>query len=163
MKFFNDSLVRVSQFVLEDWAMMLVDDSTTGSTAFDPNKPFFLARAEYTSVFCGSIYVFCQREFMQALADNLLGLDPDEELSEADYKDALKEFANVVSGNFLTDAFGEDAVFDLPIITVKECPFVDVERYLNEDSVYFIGDDIPVALRVEIAADEEAHSEEDLY
>lgn len=154
MKFFNDSLGRIAETMLSGWGMMLVDPSDSGNAIFDETEPFLLASAVYASVFSGDVVVICQQPLAEALTRNLLGLDFDADVSDDDIRDALKELANVVSGNFVTEAFGEEAVFDLPSIEVKTCGKSEIARFLGTDTIYYLADDMPIAFRVEIAADE---------
>ena len=142
--------------MLADWAMMLVEEVEEGDEpSFDPDATFYTASAKYSGVFDGELIVVCQQAFSDILVQNVLGLSPDEEVSDADRKDALQELANVVSGNLLTEAFGTEAVFDLPDYLVGECSFEKVKEYLGDDCLSYLADDEPVTFRLEIDADDD--------
>lgn len=59
----------------------------------------------------GSLAIFIRGELVQSMVANMLG--DDEALSEQDRVDGVKEVANVICGNALTQTMGEDKVFNL--------------------------------------------------
>lgn len=74
----------------------------------------------YSGPAAGTLRLQCTRKFSIQLAANLLGADPKDADVEQKAYDAVKEFMNIVCGQFITAAHGTEAVFDLtiPHITV---------------------------------------------
>ena len=63
----------------------------------------------------GTLRLQCTSEFGVLLAANLLGIDPEDDDAESKAQDAVKEFMNIVCGQFVTAAHGTNDVFDLTI------------------------------------------------
>lgn len=138
--------------VLEDWAMMLIEDLPLVSVdTFNNEMPIFMSWINLHGNISGAVSIVAQKEFMQTLARNLLGQDPDEPLSEDECTDAFKEMGNVLAGNFITEAYGEEIVFDLIHPNVTEIPQTDLARFTNRNIVFgFMADDSPVAVSFSI-------------
>lgn len=68
----------------------------------------------------GTLRLRCTREFAALLAANLLGIEPDDEAAHEKAQDALKELMNVLCGQFVTDTYGRDAVFNLSLPALQE-------------------------------------------
>ena len=56
------------------------------------------------------------------LAANLLGTDPMDDDAKSKANDAVKEFMNIVCGQFITASHGTEDVFDLTIPQIRELP-----------------------------------------
>ncbi|MCC6220332.1 MAG: chemotaxis protein CheX [Deltaproteobacteria bacterium] len=153
MKTFNTTLQEVMYFVLDEWAMMLADPDEAAEVSFDPESIYYVVIATYHGVFDGTLSIIAQNGFIELLTDNLLGIDPGEGLSQEDKLDALKELANVVSGNFLVEAFGKETVFELPSFESFCVEPQDIHKFLNDDFVYCVGDEQVVALDFNIRSD----------
>lgn len=144
MKAFRSTLEQVGRHVLEEWAMMLVDIDLPGPAGFDPGAPFYLVRANYRGVFDGTLSVLCQAGFLNTLGLNLCGVD--EPISPGERLDSLKELTNVISGNFLVEAFGEETVFDLPAFELLTVGQEGAAEILGREPVWCLGDGEPVAI-----------------
>lgn len=70
----------------------------------------------------GTLCLQCTRNFTILLASNLLGTNPDEIEAESAAEDAVKEFMNIVCGQFITAEFGTECVFSLTIPQIIELP-----------------------------------------
>jgi CheY-specific phosphatase CheX len=70
---------------------------------------------EFSGIAQGSIGLWADEGFAQLIAANMLGVDTDDEGASCRATDALKEVLNMIVGNFLTEAYGEEPVFDLGI------------------------------------------------
>lgn len=125
-------LEGVSLLALEDWGMCMVEPREADVDLCKAAEGgHYLATMTFKGLLSGSLFVLCQRPFMENLCRNLLGLDFDEEVSVADAMDALRELTNVLSGNFLTQAYGEDTVFELIYPTAREADDADIDRILS--------------------------------
>lgn len=145
-------LKRVSLKVLEDWGMMLVDEvPDLTPAAFNPNEPVYMSWIELHGSVSGAVSIVAQKDFMCNLAGNLLGALDADDLSDEDWKDSFKEMGNVLAGNFITEAYGKDVVFDLLNPSVSEIPFTDLDRFTQRSVVFgFMADDKPVAMTFSI-------------
>ncbi len=70
----------------------------------------------------GTLRLRCTREFSTRLAANLLGTDVGDAGAEQQPNDAVKEFVNIVCGQFITAAHGTEEVFNLTIPKIAELP-----------------------------------------
>lgn len=135
----KQALEATSIMVLEDWALMLVDPAT--SKKIDTSgEPLYCSRIKFKGTGKGEICIVADKDFIKMLASNVLGTD--DSVQEETIFDAFAEMANVVAGNFLTEAYGADKLFDLtPPVTaeaaddiVETCSKTDSSIYLNADS-----------------------------
>jgi CheY-specific phosphatase CheX len=69
----------------------------------------------------GRVAVAATQNLIEALARNLLALDPDAVVAEMDCRDALAELVNVVAGNVLPQALG-DGEYHLGVPAVSDWP-----------------------------------------
>lgn len=147
MKSFAQVIESVIGRILEDWGLMLVDRAEPTIEGFDPYEEFYVARSDFKGFIEGHYAIVCQEAFLRALAGNLLGLEEDDE--EADKVDVLHEMINVLSGNLLTEMYGEDLTFDLTLHEVEKLPAHEVSnRFLKDQTrlFCFFGDDEPIAI-----------------
>lgn len=153
---------RVTSFVLEEWAMMLVEPAGDAEGVFNQQAPFFRVSAYYQGVFDGDLTIICQGPFLDVLARNVLGVEDDAAISDEERWDAVKELANIISGNFLVEAYGEETVFDLPSFDLKRCEWGEAAAYIQEKlgrlhgetAAVFIADSWPIFVSFDISATE---------
>lgn len=144
-------LHRVFLKVLEDWALMLVDEGQLGYSAFDQDQPFFISHVDVHGAFSGTISIVAQRPFLETLTHNLLGSGDTEIYTEEEFCDAFKEMGNVLAGNFLTEAYGDDVSFDILDPRVKSISPAEFERLAHAPQSYVaMADDAPVCVTFEI-------------
>ncbi len=152
MNEFVHPVKKVVAHVLEEWAMMMVDPASDPLNAFQPDAPLLQAIAKYEGVFHGTLTIICQSSFLDNLAHNVLGIESLDPISEEERWDALREFANIVSGNFLVEAYGDDTVFDLPSFQLQELELESFQalikgmagRFLQEATALYLADGEPV-------------------
>ena len=146
MNNFNEVIDSVISRVLQDWAMMLVDRAAATTEIFEADANFYLGLMNFRGVVNGGYGILCQERFLNNLAGNLLGVL--EEASVNDKLDALREMANVMSGNLLTEMYGPDTTFDLVLPTVFPADAVAMDEFFRDKArVYcYLGDDAPVAI-----------------
>ena len=125
---------------------MLVDpveqldlDSVAGSACT-------VVEVDFTGVVNGSYLIFAPRDLLAVLATNVLGLD--EEPTPESCEDAFREMGNVLSGNLLTEMFGEDTVFDISLPRVRDTNGGDREQLERNKQRTFnlCADGVPVAV-----------------
>lgn len=144
-------LKKVSLKVLEDWAMMLVDETSIAEVGFDLSQPLYMAWIDMHGTISGALSIVAQKDFMDCLAANLLGLDEDYHPATEEGEDALKEMSNVLAGNFFTEAYGDATAFDLINPQVGEIKQDDLDKVLKRRVVHcFSADGHPVAVTFSI-------------
>lgn len=133
--------------VLEDWAMMLVEDSEPSTRIFSEAEPLYMSHVNMHGPFQSTISIVAQKDFMKLLTTNLLGLEPATAISEEELKDAFREMGNVLAGNFITEAYGTEVTFDILNPTVSEISQVKLEELAHSPQAYFvIADETPVCV-----------------
>jgi chemotaxis protein CheY-P-specific phosphatase CheC len=119
---FMISCKEVSTKILENWAMMLVDELPDSKAMFNMDESFYCATTNFhgKDAISGSYSVLCQGQFLDVLAHNLLGNEAN--LTHDQKIDALKEMSNVLTGNLITAFYGDTVTFDLMPPTAFEMP-----------------------------------------
>jgi len=86
----------------------------------EPDDTWLETTIGYRGPVSGTLRLWCSRRFSTLLAANLLGVDPEDEDASSKEEDAVKEFMNIVCGQFVTAMHGAAAVFDLSIPQTAE-------------------------------------------
>ena len=113
------TLATIFSEVLANLAFMFTDEDLADPPACDEWLETTIA---YSGPVTGALKLRCSRDFSTRLAANLLGLDPDDPDTEQSASDAVKEFMNIVCGQFITAAYGTEEVFNLTIPKIVELP-----------------------------------------
>ena len=140
-------LEKVSLLALEDWGLTLVE-RCDNAPEFDISRTKY-ALVEYNGVACGTIVVVCGFKLLETLWQNVLGVEDDTScaLDSESYADAAKELVNIICGNFLTEVYGEDTVFELSVPDVVSIDDDRLNKVLNSRLVlHFEADGIPVTV-----------------
>lgn len=103
--------------VLTNLAFMFTDEETADLPAGEIWLETMIA---YDGPVKGYLRLRCTRDFSIRLAANLLGLDPDDPDIHLSANDAVKEFMNIICGQYVTAAHGTEAVFSLTIPELVE-------------------------------------------
>ncbi len=146
------ALGEVSVTALEDWAMMLVESADDISDIFNAkDNEVYIARMIFKGPIEGTIEAVCSKDFAIMLCKNLLGLEEEAQPSEEECLDSLREMTNVLTGNFVTAAFGSDLVFDLILPEAERLSTKELESRIDvSDFTSFSADDCKVGFRVGI-------------
>jgi chemotaxis protein CheY-P-specific phosphatase CheC len=125
------TLTTVLSEVLSDLAFMFTDDGES-----DPpvGERWLDTSVSYQGPVSGSLRLLCTGTFAAELASNLLGTDPESEPAEQESIDAVKEFMNIVCGQYVTAAYGTEDVFNLTIPEVSALPTTPVLGSLEDVS-----------------------------
>ncbi len=138
--------------ILEDWAMMLAEPALENSTkVFNPEMPCYVAYLKFKGVVNGQYSVICQEGFARILAANLIG--EDENNSDSERMDALREMANVIGGNLLTTKWGEDTAFDLSSPNVELMSLEKADEYFHNQAFCYLAEEQPVAVTFTLTKD----------
>jgi hypothetical protein len=111
-------LAAIVTEVLGDLAFMVGDDAPA---ALPPGAVWLQCEIQYEGPVGGTLCCWCTRDFAIQLAANLLGIEPDEGDAQVGAADAVRELLNVLCGQLVTAWYGQTAIFNLSIPTVREC------------------------------------------
>ncbi|MDR0307227.1 MAG: chemotaxis protein CheX [Chitinispirillales bacterium] len=103
----------VCKLVLEELAFLFCDSNDASSVDLNQMKDTKCVSMSFMGPTNGRLEIAAGQDLCLILAANMLGAEPDEEEAANHAVDALKEALNVVCGRFLTETFGEEAVFNL--------------------------------------------------
>jgi len=106
------TLTTVFSDVLGDLAFMFSDGDEIDPS---PATLWLETTIGYKGPATGMLKLWCPSEFGVLLAANLLGIDPEDDDAESKAPDAVREFMNIVCGQFVTAVHGTESVFDLTI------------------------------------------------
>lgn len=135
-----------SVLVLEDWAMMMVEPLAPGTCSFLGDDQCRIVEVDIVGPKNALLSIACQPKFLLNVARNVLGHDDDEEVPDEVLCDALKELANVVAGNFVTELYGKDDAYRLLGFRISEDEPRNVCDAFGEYAVSVFGDDEPVLI-----------------
>ncbi len=148
---FIDALRTASVKAFEDWGMMLVDEQPVPSLApFLPEDDLFVSWVDVSGVVGCRLSIVAQSPFLEALCCNVLGESP-EAVEKDDRLDGFRELSNIITGAFLTAAFGHGETFDLFASNVQVTSLTELEGVVNpERHILFIADESPVLVGIEV-------------
>ena len=106
------TLTTVLSEVLANLAFMFTDD---GECDVSAGERWLETTIRYDGPVSGTLRLVSTRTFATQMAANLLGVDADENTTEEEAVDAIKEFMNVVCGQYVTAAYGTAGLFNLTI------------------------------------------------
>lgn len=109
---------KIFSDVLSSLAFMFTEEEDGGAAW--PGPSWMECSIGYRGTVSGTLRMRCTRRFATQLAANLLGIDDSDENADSSAEDAVKEFMNIVCGQFVTAMFGTEEVFDLTIPEVEE-------------------------------------------
>lgn len=138
----SESAVRV----LEGAAFLFTDDLNPENTPRDISawSPI-VTSLHYEGPNVGFCELWLSQSMAKTVAQNMLGLESLDDVTEQKMHDAAKEMLNMVLGNFLTDAFGVDDVYGLGIpqlesksaLPVETDPFIHVWLDVEGEPILF--------------------------
>lgn len=104
-------LTAVTNDTLDKLAFLFVfaDDERVS----DGPDPALVGQVDFNGYFDGSLLMRISADAVPELANNMLGLDDDAEISKAEQQDALKEILNVICGNALPAIAGDQVEFNI--------------------------------------------------
>lgn len=130
--------------ILEDWAMMMVDHEPQAAEHFDPDLPYYVAVIQFHGIVGGRYRLLCQTPFAEQLTRSLLGID--DEVTAEQMIDALKEMINVLTGNLLTETYGEDTVFTLTPPEAHLATAEELEMFRSPRTFSYLADSLPIQI-----------------
>jgi CheY-specific phosphatase CheX len=127
----KDTLRQVAEEVMEKLAFLL----SFGSEEFSQSDTFATAIISFSGFMTGTLVMTISDRMLPQLAGNMLGLDDDEETTNEQQHDAVKELVNVICGNLLPAIAGKQHLFHIePPHLVSEELQVYVDALLLKNS-----------------------------
>ena len=95
----------------------------------------------------GELHLWAGNDFVRVTAANMLGID--EQAPDAVEKgiDALKELLNIIVGNYLTEIYGTDQIYDLGIPDVLSVDSLS-DDFKNSEAIWLTAEDCPILVVV---------------
>jgi len=97
----------------------------------------------------GMVHMWVSEGFACSIAANMLGLDMECETAKEKGLDALKKLLNMIVGNLITAAFGEEPVFELGLPQRIDRTLLQPHAD-NPDAIWLQADGNPVLFLIEI-------------
>lgn len=144
MSNYKAQIETVATRILEDWGMMMVEPSENSKNIFASDDQYIVTSVTFKGAMNGSYSILCQQPFVECLVDNLLG--GGDNVEEEDKEDALREMANVLCGNLLTECYGDDTVFELGHPQLRAVKDGEVDIFFSDRALCFLADDEPVSI-----------------
>lgn len=146
----REVLERTTLLALEEWGLMLCDRSAEQADHyFGEMEGLLLASMRFQGLIEGQLYLLVEEAFSETLCRNLLAKEMDESVSEEEKEDALRELCNVILGNYLTEAYGDDTAFELTLPNVHAASPAELARFFSSElQLSVIADDQPLAVAV---------------
>jgi CheY-specific phosphatase CheX len=106
-----------------------------------------IARVGFSGVIDGSVLISVVPEFSEVLAANVMGIERDDASIREYAEDSLRELGNILTGNFLTEAYGTDTVFTLGIPEIVKAAEVEISSN-SDDRINFTfeADNCPIRI-----------------
>jgi CheY-specific phosphatase CheX len=146
----HEAMQRIFGDVLEQMAFMFADPADTAEV--EPMIEAGLrAHMRFRGPFRGELRLAVPQEMCPVLAQNMLGVGPEDERVMDRARDALKEVLNVTCGGVLTELAGDEPVFDLTVPEIDEIVTEDWQGLAEDpDTAAFLVDDYPALLQLRI-------------
>lgn len=106
------TLATIFSEVLANLAFMFTEEEVGDQASGDV---WLETEISYHGPVAGKLVFRCPRGFAVQLASNLLGCDGPDPQAEAGAEDAVKEFMNILCGQFVTAVHGTSDIFNLTI------------------------------------------------
>lgn len=99
----------------------------------------------------GRVGIIAPAELCIEMAANVIGTDIEDCNCTDDAKDVFEELTNVICGQFLTGAYGDEPIFNLSPPSISEAGELNwVEISENDNSLAFMVEDTTVLIYLEI-------------
>ncbi len=129
-KCFTDALLEGAQEVFETMMFMTVEGCAEPNQHID--GPALLGSITFKGSIEGCLTICCDDDCARTIARNMLGMEPDEEISIEDMVDVMGEVANLVMGAMKARLF--DSCGDLQVSIPSVVTGTKLESALGESS-----------------------------
>lgn len=107
----DEQLSQIVSKTLEDLTFLFTTPESWEMPNYSGDEK--LVSVRFMGHFEGDLIFVCPPSVGREMTVNMLGLDDDEGVAEAQIQDALKEVINIICGNILPILAGADAVFNI--------------------------------------------------
>nr|MBN2278470.1 chemotaxis protein CheX [candidate division Zixibacteria bacterium] len=141
----NETLTEVVCRVLEQTAFLFPDAAEdTGDNVFEEYQPV-MATIRFHGKHTGEMSMIVPFELCTELSANMLGEEVDEIDSKEKVLDAFKEILNIITGQMLTEIYGDQAIFNLSPPEIKEISAEEISVSVgNHEYSICRSDDYPI-------------------
>ncbi len=143
-------LSEVFRNVLMRFAFMFGEKYSKNEMPLE-NSDCFHAKISFNNNIHGSLGIMTSSDLCTEMSANVLGTEMEDDDCSEDAFDTLGELSNIICGQFLTSAFGNEIIFNLspPSVSVAD-PTEWAELLKSNGSLAFMVDDYPALLYMEI-------------
>jgi CheY-specific phosphatase CheX len=113
------TLATIFSEILASLAFMFTEEEAAEDS---PEATWIDTSISYEGPTRGTLRLRCTRDFAVQLAATLLGMDPLDDEARRAAEDAVKEFMNILCGQFVTTVHGTGDSFNLTIPQIEELP-----------------------------------------
>lgn len=135
--------MKVINRVLEESAFIFTDILEKGDypdvRSWDAEGVSIEFKGEKSGVF----HMWGDKNFYVCAAANMLGIDSDEPNAKKKGIDALKEILNIIVGNFITEAYGTEPIFQLALPEKLDGELL-IEDSANENAIWLEAEENPI-------------------
>lgn len=141
-----DAIQRVLLATLEDFAFIFAEPCETpnAASALATDKALCASVAFKGDSQAGEVQVVMALPPCREMAANVMGIDEDE-VNDTIADDAIREWANIVTGALVVELYGVETVFTLSAPQAREMTSSEVAQFIaQEGAVTLTVDDHPV-------------------
>lgn len=146
----QETVGEVFSEAIEAQAFMFADEEPLEDLA-PPAGGSVKLTMEFSGPHNGQLLLVIPRTMCTELTVNILGIEEEEIDETIDIADAAKELLNVVCGQLLTAAYGQEPVFDLSVPLAAELDEAGWQEQVNGfEGLSYLIDDYPALLSVSV-------------
>jgi len=153
-----EALSRVVPRILEQAAFLFPEPVENPDEFPLENHELVMATIDYSGDCNGRMAMIVPFELCSEISSNMLG----EEIEETNFRekvlDAFKEVLNIITGQMLTEVYGDKAVCNLQAPEVREISADETRKLMEEgESTLSISDDSPIITVLKQAKESDEH------
>jgi chemotaxis protein CheY-P-specific phosphatase CheC len=151
---YKTTLSEVFRDVLMRYVFMFGEECEKESIMPD-NFDYLHVHVAFNGYYEGRFGIIAPAQLCIEMSANVIGTDIEDDNCVDDAKDTFEELANIICGQFLTSAYGDEPIFNLSPPSISEADELSwVEIFENDDSLAFMIEDTPALIYLEIERDE---------
>jgi chemotaxis protein CheY-P-specific phosphatase CheC len=147
---YKTTLSEVFRDVLMKYAFMFGEECEKESIMPD-NLDYLCVHVAFNGYCEGRVGIIAPAQLCIEMSANVIGTDIEDGDCLDDAKDTFAELANVICGQFLTCAYGDEPIFNLSPPSMSEAGELNwIEISENDDSLAFMVEDTPTLIYLEM-------------